>query len=838
MMTMPKTMPRTMPKTMPRTMPLTMPKTMIVIKAARAGRAIAGLVAALWFLTGAPDSAGADASLTSVGGQSALKEARFEMNVTFDGVVAQVSARQSIVNAGAAAAEALYTFDLPVDAAVTGATIRTADGRSSTAVVVEAGAALTPMADPDGIAAAPDLGVLRLVARDVPGIDGDTSLSTATYELRVYPVPPQQAVTVTVDWVAPLRYDDGRLLLRIPGRGSAAGLVREQVSLRLTPPPGVRGFGAVHGGGRALGRGIRQASFPAGPRGDVVIDAALDFGAETRPVVGVAKVPMDGAMGAIGLSVLAPLPAAARDLGYERLLLVLDVSRSLGRPGLDATATMVDALLGSLPANARVEVLLFDSGARRLFGRFRANDAEARKALAQALRPDELANGSDLGAALDSARALLAREALDAKPEEGFERGARATTLMVVVSDGMIPLELTPRRALDRLGPDVLGDVSVASVILVPDEAPVPDTREGALATLARKSSGRVMAVRFGEAAARAKALAATLSRPVLLTDVDVDTGGAVLDGIELSALIEPGQGVIAMGLYRGAAPASVAITGLSQGQPVRLQAQRDAALGRVALPLAMVRAQKEDFVAAPVEPAREPGATPGATAAAAAAAGQRRLVAMARRAGAVTRDSSLVLLDAGDRFARDRLTMTRTWGASTFFRLPPPPERSEEHVFRRFERRVPPDRHAADTPPRRTGQLDRQIVERLLERHVKPMATACYEDALRRAPALAGTMTVVLELARGEVQHAEVQRSTLQNAGVEACVARAAYSIQVPRVALGDDPEIISVVRYPLELRKRQRSGEVRARSADEEPALRELLDSNDPLDGLDQRQ
>jgi hypothetical protein len=286
------------------------------------------------------------------------------------------------------------------------------------------------------------------------------------------------------------------------------------------------------------------------------------------------------------------------------------------------------------------------------------------------------------------------------------------------------------------------------------------------------------------------------------------------------------------VGLYHGAPPASIAVTGLAQGQPSRLVAMRDAALGRVALPLAMVRAQQEDFLAEPSSAeaaARDPDT---------AATARRRLVAMARRAGAVTRSSSLVLLDAGDRFARDRLSMTHTWGPSTFFRLPPPPERAAEHAFRRFERRVPPDRHAADTPSRRTGEIDAEIVQRLLDSHVKPMATRCYEDALRRAPALAGTMTVVLELARGEVQHAEVQRSTLQNAGVEACVARAAYSIQVPRVALGDDPEIISVVRYPLELRERQRGDAVRARSGDEEPALRELLGGDAPLDGLDPRQ
>lgn len=806
-------------------------------RSARASRGTARTICALLTMVAAPGLASAGATIESVGGQGAVSEAHFEMNVVFEGVLARVTSEQILVNDGPVAAEAIYTFDLPVDAAVTGVSIRTAGGASSTATVIDARAALTPVPDPGGVQAAPDLGVLRLVARDVPGIDGDTSMSTATYELRVYPVEPRKPVTVVVDWLAPLRFDDGRLTLRVPGRGDAASLVREQVSLRLVPPAGVRGFGAVHAGGQAMGRGVQRARLTAAPRGDLVIDAALDFGGpDARPVMGVARVPMAGSagMGALGLWLLAPLPAQARALGYERLLLVLDVSRSLGRPGLAATATMLGALLDRMPENTQVEAVLFDRSARRLFGRFRANDAAARDALTRALRPDQLANGSDLGAALETARAILQRAPLDTRPREGFERGEQATTLMMVVSDGMLPLELTPRHALDRIGRDMLEEVTVASVMLVPDQAPVPDTREGVLATLARKSSGRAMAVRFGEAAERAAALAAALSRPAPLTEVQVDAGGAMLDGVELPSTIERGQGVIAIGLYRGPAPRSVSVTALDQGKPMRLTARRDAALERAALPLALVRAQREDFLAE--APDLDRGLDRPDPAASSAA--RRRLVAAARRAGVVTRDSSLVALDARDRFAQGRLALLRTGGPSAFFRLPPPPERRPDHELRGFERRVRPGTHAVDTPSRRTGQLDRQIVKRLLDQYVKPMARACYEDALRRDPALAGSLTVVLELARGEVQHAEVRRSSFRGTGVEACVARAAYRIQVPRVALGDDPETISVVRYPLELRKRRRGGEVRSGPTDRDrDALRELLDSKDPLDGLDER-
>ena len=797
----------------------------------------------------ATPAARAGAVLDTAGRAGALAEAQHEVDVHIEGVVARVTVRQIIVNPGKRPEQAVYRYDLPGDATVGDVSIRLADGRRSTTALVDATAALTPAPDPGGIGASPDLGMLRMIARDVPPIHGPASQIRATYELRVYPIGPGEAVTVTTRWVAPLRYDDGRLSLRIPGRGDAANLMREQVRVSMRPPPGVAGFGAVHGGGTTLAPGHAagaragrptsrvDAGFRAPPHGDLVIDAALDFGpGAARPVVSFATSPIRDGIGALGLAVLTPPPSGPPAIAPERLLLVIDVSRSLGAAGLEAAATLADALLAAAPAGTRVEAILFDHAARPLFGGFRANDRDARKALADALRPGDMDNGSDLGAALDAARAVLRQQPAQVRPAQGFERGVRAPTLVAILSDGMLPLDLTARRALDRVGHDVLPEIEIFAATLVPDEAPVPDTRDGVLPALAGKTQGRAVAVRFGESAARARTLAAELARPAPLTDVSVEVGDAILERMDVPRTIAPGQGVIAVGLYRGPAPRALALTGQQGGVALRLPARRDAALGREGLALALAGVRPDDLLADPLPAGRSPADEGRVPSAESLDQARRLLVATARRAPAVTPYSTLVALDAGDRFARDRLALARAWGAAVFFRLPPPPEREPGYALPAFAWRALPETDTGTRRHRPTGQLDRGIIARLLKRHLAPRARACYEDALRRDPALAGSLTVVLEMARGEVQHAEVVRSTFPATGMEACVARAAYAIQVPRVTLGDDTEIVGVARYPLTFRKSRKGGEVRVAEPEQAtPSLRDLADGDVLLEAED---
>ncbi|WP_428265978.1 VIT domain-containing protein [Haliangium sp.] len=802
-----------------------------------------GLALAAWALAAllAPASAAhAEASLTDTRGQTDLRELSHELSVRFEGVVARVETRQTFLHQGPHPREAIYTFDLPVHAAVTGLSIRLGDGRTTTSTVVAADAAETAVSDPGAIEASPDPGLLRLIARDAPGIDGYDPRARATYELRLYPLAAGRPVTVTLTWAAPLRIDDGRLSLRLPDRGEAANLVRERVALHLGDAPGGFGFGPVSAGGQGFGR-VRQARFAAPPRGDLVIDAALvptDPGPGAhRPQLGFAAVPLGDGVGALGLSIINPRPTANRDeLPYERLVLIIDVSRSLDRAGLAAAATLTQALLTRAPAATLVEAILYDREVHPLFGRFRPNDDHARAALDQALGAAALANGSDLGAALEHTGALLRSSPLAATPPQGFERGAHASTLVVVLSDGFTPLELTPRRALDRIGRDLLVDTQLAAVLLGPDDAPVPDTRAGVLPTLARRSGGRAVAVRYGESPARARSLATELGRAAPLADLTLDAGEAEIEDIHLPTRLEPGQGYFAIGFYRGPAPRGITVRGTAGPDQIAVTARRDPGLARLAPALALARAHgldlaSDDQRAAVRAAAGDDPDDPGSDAARAEAAVRRALVEAARRAGVVGRHSSLVALDSRDRFARDRLHMIKSWGPSAFSRLPPPPERG--HALAAFERRVPPSAHAVDAQPRRTGQLDRDIVARLLDHHLAPRARACYETLLRRSPDLAGSLTVVVELGRGEAQYATVEGSTFPAGGMEACVVRAAYDIQVPRVALGDDPEVTSLVRWPLDFRRRAGRGEVVDGSHG--PTKQRPLDTRTPLDGID---
>jgi len=79
-------------------------------------------------------------------------------------------------------------------------------------------------------------------------------------------------------------------------------------------------------------------------------------------------------------------------------------------------------------------------------------------------------------------------------------------------------------------------------------------------------------------------------------------------------------------------------------------------------------------------------------------------------------------------------------------------------------------------------------------------------------------------------VQDARVARSTLPGSEIDACVLDAAYTIRVPRVALGDDTEYVGVARYPIRFR---RVGDKADVDRGEPPADDGPM-ADDPLGGL----
>jgi Mg-chelatase subunit ChlD len=775
--------------------------------------AIAGVLVLL------PGAAQADASL---GGMEveAVSEAEHRIDVRIDGLIATVETRQVIVNQGDRDTEVFYAFDLPASAAIDSASIVLADGRRATSTSVDARSAFR-FVDEDAMHGAPDMGLLRMV--NAPSIARDTT----RYELRLYPIAAGKSATVAIRWLAPLDCRDGRLSLRIPTRGEGRNLVRERVSLRWRAPASATVIEDIRATGAILSRsapGGRAAPFafdaPAGV--DLTLEARPTFRATRALTADVTTVPLDAGRGAVALTLWSARQRVSSDVTYQRIILAVDVSRSMGQSGRAAAQALADDLLAAATPSATAQVILFDRRAR-LLDAAGSERAQVRRRLAADLSAAGAENGSDLGAALGVVSDLARKTTHGASPDRDHP-----STLLVVLTDGMLPLELDAEQAVSRIGTTTLADTRVVSVLLVPDLAPVPALGRGPLAELASRTGGRVIAVRHGEAKTRAAGLWREVGQASPLAGLEVDWGGATFTASSaVPESLEAGDGVVLFGWYHGRRPKRVSVSGELRGQPLTAVARtiNDAAATRRVMPLVLVsRPARELLSPAALDQLR----TTGGSEEAAARVDQVRA---AHRAGVVTSASSLVIVDGADGFARDRLALARKWGLGQYRRFPPPAERAIGEVADR-EHKSRPVVPSLFVGSRRTGELDRVIIERLMKQYLVPRARACYERALRRDQNLAGTATVELEMVRGEVQDARLARSNLGNAVLTSCLIDAAYATPVPPVALGDTGEVVVIARYPLRFRKVEQRIDV-GRAPDASPSS--PVDPDDPLGGLD---
>jgi hypothetical protein len=128
-------------------------------------------------------------------------------------------------------------------------------------------------------------------------------------------------------------------------------------------------------------------------------------------------------------------------------------------------------------------------------------------------------------------------------------------------------------------------------------------------------------------------------------------------------------------------------------------------------------------------------------------------------------------------------------------------------------------------------GSLDKSIIRRLMRTYVVPKVHGCYRRALLPAKDLRGQLTVVVELARGEVQSAHIKGSLGGNsdwaARVEQCALDAAYSIRVP-ITIGSSA--VSLARYPLNFKIVDSRGRVIEGKRTEKD-----VDADNPIDGID---
>lgn len=727
-------------------------------------------------------------------GEGQVKELSHKREIQFSAGAIEVVETFVIGNLGRQDAEALYEFDLPGQAALTSLEITDANGNGSVQAVVGALAATQSL---DDASYAPDVGLLRMVASE-----GDGDHDRKRYELRVFPVPAQKSSRVILRWTTPVRFVSGSYSVRLAGRGNADGVARSEVTLTTN-----LALEALYGGDKLLAnkaaRGQRF-SFYAPISSDLVIQGRPSLGSQAFAEV--ALLPLSPSTGFAALRVVVPEGAENPTPAIERALVLIDISKSLDSEGVTAASTLVDGLLGELGSGTQVEAILFDRNAKRVLGSFQPGAREQRGQISRAIQSSKGGNGSDLSAAL-----VLAKQVFE---EQGSGRHERS--LVVIVSDGMLPTTLSGDEASDALG---VGEAlpKVLSAVLVPDNAPLPDLNESALSTLAFRSQGRVIAMRYQDVAGRAGGLLGQLGQPAPLQNLEVTLDRGDWVGADLGGLVAAGNSVSGFGYYQGGVPGSVRITGKREGTLVNLPVRKLG--GPAALRLAQATLA-----------ATEPDSFPGANAA-------ESLTAMrdaAVKFGIVTQVSALVAVDSRDGFAKDRLAMAKRWGGQFYRRMPPPAEHAMSPVsWKRFSRqssRIRKERGA-------TGSLDADMIASRVKAHVIPLARGCYQRHLRRDPSAAGEIEMRIEVARGEVQHAAITEASLGLQPIRECVLDAIYAMPVPRVRLGDDLELVSVAHYPLRFRmKGAGNAKVTTPVPSDEPSRERPgeLDPNDPLSGL----
>jgi hypothetical protein len=674
-------------------------------------------------------------------------EASYQLDITVDGLFATVEARQRVLAVGSGPTLAVYRFELPGDAAITGFAIAHGAATAEPGVITTAEGAL-PMGDGD-TADAPEIGADRgMLARVLAGVPrtGDDPGSPATY---VYTAAIEgKPVTITTRWTMPVRLEQGRVVIELPARRSAH-LADLTGTVRFAPVAGLGAARDVRVGGVLVAKAPagRATAWKLAAGAPLVIEAEVAVKG-TRPVVLADHVDLgkdvDGnPRGAIAVSIVTPAGAAGRGPAAERLLVLADASRSMDRIDAAAIADAVATVLAAAPPSTQIEAIAFARTATRVLGDWRRNDAAARAAIVQGLAATARANGSDLRAALAAAAAALD----PAHP-----------TRIVVVTDAGFDLAASADALVAALG-DRAGAVDVAALVAVAPDRTAPAHGVALLADLAGRLGGRVRVARADVIATTARRLlaesadGAPWTAPALAGNHDV----------VLPPMIAAGDGAAAIGWTTGAI-GKLAITFERGGKPVVVAAT---AGGVDAGALGLAR----------------PGAAEALGGKWAAAVRAHPVVAGTARG---------IVVDGTTALGRDRRALIAR--GAPWARLLPAAERDDVYPLVADEvNALRAGAPAAATPPP-GSTIDRTTLSNLFELGLVARLRGCYQRALGRAQRLEAHATFDLLIGDGEVIAAAV--TGVADATFRDCLVEAAHQLQIPVVA---DATLIRV-RYPVD--------------------------------------
>ncbi len=732
-------------------------------------------------------------SRLSVVGDGNVTMLSHRMNLQFGSQGFEVSETIVFANHGNVHAEALYQFELPARAAIVGLAVETSDGQKSDFAVVGAGASTRLVAETTG-QHAPDMGLVRMI-----GSEGTGTRDRKLYELRVFPVVANRTTTITLQWNGIVNLVAGRHTLRFPSTGKSATLARTEVVVRTKTP-----MTELYGGSKLLSRHgqAKEFRFFAPATGDVVIQGKSASGNKHGPHAQVALVPISATSGVAVVRVSFPTIARREVPAIDRAIVIVDASTSMGAKGMEAAATVVDRLLHELGSATRVEVILFSRTSSRVLGDLRGASRNLRSQVLTEIRGAPQRNGSNLSAALALARTIL----------ESDRKADMRKTLISIVSDGVLPTTMNADEAADVLGKTAMTQANLLGVVLVPPNAPLPDVYRGPLGALGLLGRGRTVALRYQQVGATAHSVLHELggSQPLESLDVELSTGDWV--GATFDTALLPGESLTKLGFYQGKPPRRVVVKARRAGSEQRLVASKlPAKQARVLAVIAI--ANTSPFGMPKIATSAEQS--------------HQALRDAAVKLGVVTQTSAGIALRHGDGFAADRLRSAQRWGMQTYRRLPPPAEKTAQgQNFAKFL----PRRTRTPIEQGRTGELDAEMISRRIRAHVIPPVRRCYEKLLRKDRTAAGSLTLHIEVARGEVLHASIPILPPSLLPIRMCIEDAMYAMPMPQVRQGLAAQSITIARYPLRFQMAQsgRKGSVKQRSPNSDPR------SNDPLEGL----